>query len=85
MISGRLWALVAVAVLLAAALIVFALFPPKPLPDKLALDPFVYVERLSVEHALIGWTEDDQAPALVALVNTQHTANGTPLARIIHV
>ncbi len=66
MISGRLWALVAVAGLLAAAFIAFALFPPKPLPDKLVLDPFVYVERLSVEHALIGWTDDDQAQALVA-------------------
>lgn len=66
MISGRLWALVAVAGLLAAALITFALFPPKPLPDKLALDPFVFVERLSVEHALIGWNDDDQAPALAA-------------------
>jgi len=66
LISGRLWALLIAAGLLVAALIAFALFPPKPLPDKLVLDPFVFVERLSVEHALTGWTDDDQALALDA-------------------
>ncbi len=66
MISGRLWILLGVAGLFAAGLIAFALFPPKPLPEKLVTAPFVYVERLSVEHALIGWEDDDQTDAMRA-------------------
>jgi len=54
------------ALLLAAALIAFAVFPPKPLPDKIDLVSYVYVERLSVERALIGWEDDDQSGALDA-------------------
>ncbi len=52
--------------MLAAALVAFALFPPKPLPDKLELVTFVFVERLSVERALAGWEDDDQSAALAA-------------------
>lgn len=66
MISGRLWVLLGVAGALAAALFAFALFPPKPLPDKIELVPHVYLERLSVERALIGWEDDDQSSALAA-------------------
>lgn len=55
-----------VAGIFAAALIAFALFPPKPLTEKVVTAPFVYVERLSVEHALIGWEDDDQSAALRA-------------------
>jgi membrane-bound lytic murein transglycosylase A len=66
LISGRLWILLGVAGLFAAGLIAFALFPPKPLPEKLVTAPFVYVERLSVEHALIGWEDDDQTDAMRA-------------------
>ncbi len=66
MISGRLWFLLGAAGLFAVALIAFALFPPKPLTEKLVTAPFVYIERISVEHALIGWEDDDQAEALKA-------------------
>lgn len=66
MISGRLWTLLGVAGLFAVALIAFSIFPPKPLPEKLDTAPFVFVERISVEHALIGWEDDDQAEALRA-------------------
>ena len=66
MISGRLWALLGVAGLVAASIVALALFPPKPLTEKLVTSPFVYVERLSVERALIGWEDDDQAAALSA-------------------
>jgi membrane-bound lytic murein transglycosylase A len=66
LISVRLWVLLGAAVLLAAALFAFALFPPKPLPDKVDLLPYVFVERLSVGRALRGWEDDDQAPALAA-------------------
>jgi len=66
LISGRLWILLGVAGLFAAGLIAFALFSPKPLPEKLVTAPFVYVERLSVEHALIGWEDDDQTDAMRA-------------------
>jgi len=66
LISGRLWALLGVAGLFAVALIAFAIFPPKPLPEKLSTAPFVYVERISLEHALVGWEDDDQTDALRA-------------------
>ena len=66
MISGRLWTLLGVAGLFAVALIAFSIFPPKPLPEKIVTAPFVYVERISVENALIGWKDDDQAEALRA-------------------
>lgn len=55
-----------VAGIFAAALIAFALFPPKPLTEKVVTAPFVYVERLSVEHALVGWEDDDQSAAMRA-------------------
>jgi membrane-bound lytic murein transglycosylase A len=66
LISGRLWALLGVAGLVAVALVAFVLFPPKPLTEKLVTSPFVYIERISVEHALIGWEDDEQAAALRA-------------------